>query len=79
MTHVGEAIGGPYELHDLILGVLVHMVVIGLPISFSVGRFAKSGDLQNPAICKLGVELRPCGEQSSESPVPFSYSIHRRR
>jgi hypothetical protein len=38
---------GPYELHDLILGLLVHMVVIGLPISFSVRRFAKSGDLQN--------------------------------
>jgi len=32
---------GPYELHDLILGLLVHMVVIGLPISFSVRRFAK--------------------------------------
>ena len=32
---------GPYELHDLIQGLLVHMVVIGLPISFSVRRFAK--------------------------------------
>jgi Na+/alanine symporter len=32
---------GPYELHDLILGLLVHMVVIGLPISYSVRRFAK--------------------------------------
>jgi hypothetical protein len=32
---------GPYQLHDLIVGLLVHMVVIGLPISFSVGRFAK--------------------------------------
>jgi Na+/alanine symporter len=32
---------GPYTLHDLILGLLVHMVVIGLPISFSVRRFAK--------------------------------------
>lgn len=31
---------GPYSLHDLILGLLVHMVVIGLPISFSVRRFA---------------------------------------
>jgi Na+/alanine symporter len=31
----------PYTLHDLILGLLVHMVVIGLPISFSVRRFAK--------------------------------------
>ncbi len=32
---------GPYTLHDLILGLLVHMFVIGLPISFSVRRFAK--------------------------------------
>ena len=32
---------GPYKLHDLILGLLVHMVVVGLPISFSVWRFAK--------------------------------------
>jgi hypothetical protein len=31
---------GPYTLHDLILGLLVHMVVVGLPISFSVRRFA---------------------------------------
>jgi len=32
---------GPYTLHDLILGLAVRMVVIGLPISFSVRRFAK--------------------------------------
>lgn len=32
---------GPYKLHDLILGLLVHMVVVGLPISFSVRWFAK--------------------------------------
>ena len=32
---------GPYELRDLIQGLLVHMVVVGLPISFSVHRFAK--------------------------------------
>jgi hypothetical protein len=32
---------GPYTLHDLILGLLVHMVAIGLPISFSVRRFGK--------------------------------------
>jgi Na+/alanine symporter len=31
---------GPYKLHDLILGLVVHMVVIGLPISFSIRRFA---------------------------------------
>ena len=32
---------GPYKLHHLIQGLLVHMVVVGLPISFSVRRFAK--------------------------------------
>jgi Na+/alanine symporter len=32
---------GPYELRDVIQGLLVHMVVVGLPISFSVRRFAK--------------------------------------
>ena len=32
---------GPYELKDVILGLGVHMVVVGLPISFSVRRFAK--------------------------------------
>lgn len=32
---------GPYELHDLILGLVVHMVVIGLPVAYSVRRFAK--------------------------------------
>jgi hypothetical protein len=32
---------GPYKLRDLILGLIVHMVVVGLPISFSVRRFAK--------------------------------------
>ena len=32
---------GPYELHDVILGLVVHMVVVGLPISLSVRRFGK--------------------------------------
>jgi len=32
---------GPYKLQDLILGLLVHMVVVGLPISYSVRRFTK--------------------------------------
>ncbi len=32
---------GPYSLHDLILGLAVHMVVVGLPISFSVHRFGR--------------------------------------
>jgi hypothetical protein len=31
---------GPYELHDLLLGLGIHMVVIGLPVAFSVRRFA---------------------------------------
>ena len=32
---------GPYELQDLILGLVVHMAVIGLPVAFSVRRFAR--------------------------------------
>jgi hypothetical protein len=32
---------GPFKLHDLLLGIIVHAIVIGLPISFSVRRFAK--------------------------------------
>jgi hypothetical protein len=32
---------GPYELHDLIQGLLVHMVVVGLPIAYSVRRFSR--------------------------------------
>lgn len=31
---------GPYEWHDLILGLTVHMVVIGLPIAYSVHRLS---------------------------------------
>jgi hypothetical protein len=32
---------GPYELHDVLQGLLVHMILIGLPISFSVRRFGR--------------------------------------
>ena len=32
---------GPYELHDLLLGLAVHMVVVGLPIAYSVRRFSR--------------------------------------
>jgi hypothetical protein len=32
---------GPFKLKDLLLGLGVHMIVVGLPISFSVRRFAK--------------------------------------
>jgi len=31
---------GPFRLQDLILGLVVHSIVIGLPIAFSVARFA---------------------------------------
>ena len=32
---------GPYQLHDLRQWLLVHMVVVGLPIAYSVRRFAE--------------------------------------
>jgi len=32
---------GPFQLRGLIQGVLVHMIIIGLPISLSVKRFSK--------------------------------------
>jgi hypothetical protein len=32
---------GPYQYKDLILGLAVHMVVVGLPISYSTRRCAK--------------------------------------
>jgi hypothetical protein len=32
---------GPYAYRDLALGLLVHMILIGLPISFSVRRFSR--------------------------------------
>lgn len=32
---------GPYELHDVLQGLLVHMVVVGLPIAYSVRRFGR--------------------------------------
>jgi hypothetical protein len=31
---------GPFKLYDLVLGIVVHAIVIGLPISFSVRRFS---------------------------------------
>ena len=30
---------GPYELKDLLKGLVTHMIVVGLPIAFSVKRF----------------------------------------
>ena len=38
---------GPYQYHDLVLGLVVHMVLVGLPISFSVQRF---GRVTEPAV-----------------------------
>jgi Na+/alanine symporter len=32
---------GPFQLAGLIQGLLVHMILIGLPISFSIRQFAK--------------------------------------
>lgn len=32
---------GPYELHDLIQGLLVHMVIVGLPVAYSVRKFGR--------------------------------------
>lgn len=32
---------GPYELHDLLLGIGVHMITVGLPIAYSVNRFGR--------------------------------------
>jgi hypothetical protein len=32
---------GPYKYNDLVLGLAVHMVVVGPPIAYSVRRFAK--------------------------------------
>jgi len=32
---------GPFELRDLIQGLAVHMVVVGLPIAYTIRRFAK--------------------------------------
>lgn len=32
---------GPYELRDLIQGLLVHMVIVGLPVAYSVRKFGR--------------------------------------
>ena len=47
---------GPYELHDLIQGLLVHMVVVGLPIAFGVRRFAKIEGRDSPRRTSLVME-----------------------
>lgn len=37
---------GPYELHDLIQGPLVHIVTVGLPIAFCVSKFGPVPEVQ---------------------------------
>ena len=37
---------GPYEYRDLVLGLGVHMVTVGLPISFTMWRFAKQPEVR---------------------------------
>jgi hypothetical protein len=32
---------GPYRFHDVLQGLIVHMIVIGLPVALSVRRFAR--------------------------------------
>jgi hypothetical protein len=32
---------GPYRLHDVLQGLIVHMIVIGLPVAYSVRRFGR--------------------------------------
>jgi hypothetical protein len=34
---------GPYTLYDLLLGLVVHMVTIGLPTAYGIRRFATLG------------------------------------
>lgn len=34
-------LAGPYQLRGLIIGILGHMIIVGLPISFSLHKFAK--------------------------------------
>jgi len=34
---------GPYQLQDLLKGVVTHALVVGLPIAFTVKRFARRG------------------------------------
>ena len=33
---------GPYTWSDLVLGLVVHMIVVGLPIAYSVKRFSSA-------------------------------------
>ncbi len=35
---------GPYQYRDLVQGLVMHMVIVGLPISFSVRRFGREAE-----------------------------------
>jgi len=32
---------GPYDLQDLLHGLAAHMIIFGLPVAYSIRRFAK--------------------------------------
>lgn len=36
---------GPYRLHDVLQGLIVHMIVIGLPVAYSVSSFGQARHL----------------------------------
>src|SRR5207237_8664259 len=52
---------GPYKLHDLLLGLIVHSVVLGLPISFRVRRFARWCLLSRAPLYRCCSQLPPPG------------------
>jgi hypothetical protein len=56
---------GPYPYRDLVQGLVVHIVVIGLPISFSVRRFAR--------------EAEPVGEPRGSGPLRAGYEAIAKR
>src|SRR4051812_4909529 len=39
---------GPYKLSDLVLGLLIHMIVVGLPIAYSIKRLAPVSSIPEP-------------------------------
>jgi hypothetical protein len=47
---------GPYAYRDLLQGLLLHMFVVGLPISFSVQRFARRETTRSSSIGHRAVQ-----------------------
>ncbi len=45
---------GPYELNEVLVGLAAHMVVIGLPISYSTRLFTKAADDRRWTVNKSG-------------------------